>query len=283
MHENYVSIVLPTYNRSDAIRKSIESIQRQTYKLWELLVIDDGSSDDTEKIVTSAAVADARIRYYRQPCNRGVAAARNEGIRNSRYEYIAFQDSDDIWKADKLEKQMRIFAQKPEVGMVYCPYEGTRSDGSKVIIPDVTKEPNGLEGQMYVRLLLGNVIGGPTAVIRRKCLEECRIQEQYFDENLTCLEDWELFLRITRNFEIGFVSEPLLVADIHEGGVSSRVGGYFHARCIMVARHKETLLQYGIFNQVVEQILNMAKQAGILEQVAKLLEHCLGGMDDKSK
>lgn len=277
MVEKYVSIVLPTYNRAYSILKSIESVLQQTYQYWELLVIDDGSTDNTREIVAAIVASDARVHYYRQPSNKGVAAARNEGIRQAKYEYIAFQDSDDIWKENKLEKQMKLFEDKPEIGMVYCSYEGVKADGTKVMIPDLSVGVHNLQGWMYSSLLVGNVIGGPTAVVRKDCLEECRIQGQFFDENLTCLEDWELFLRIARKFELGFVAEPLLIADIHDGGVSSRVGGYFHAKCVMIARHKEALLEYGIFNQVVEQMFVMAKQAGILEQVMKMLEHCLGG------
>lgn len=277
MEEKYVSIILPTYNRAASISKSIESILQQTYPYWELLVIDDGSADNTQEIVAGIAQSDARVHYYGQPENRGVCVARNEGIRQSRYAYIAFQDSDDIWKEDKLEKQMKVFAKQPEVGLVYCAYEGTKADGTKVIVPDISAGADHLQGCMYDRLLLGNTIGGPTAVVRKTCLENCRVQGQFFDESLTCLEDWELFLRIAREYELGFVPEPLLIADIHEGGVSSRVGGYFYARCVMIARHKEMLLKYGIFNEVVEQIFVMAKQAGTFDQVAKLLERCLVG------
>lgn len=275
MEEKYVSIVLPTYNRAHSILKSVESILRQTYPYWELLVIDDGSTDNTKEIIADIAASDTRVRYFGQLQNRGVSAARNEGIRLAQYEYIAFQDSDDIWKEDKLQKQMRIFEDNPEVGMVYCSYEGIKADGTRVVVPDVSVGVQNLQGRMYDRLLLGNVIGGPTAVIRKDCLEKCQVEGQYFDENLTCLEDWELFLRIARHSELGFAAEPLLTADIHEGGVSSRVGGYFHARCVMVARHKEALLKYGIFNQAVEQILMMAKHMGVFDQVGQMLQQML--------
>lgn len=277
MREEYVSIVLPTYNRAHSVPESIESILRQTYPYWELLVIDDGSTDNTEEIVAGLAASDTRVHYYRQPQNKGAAAARNEGIKRARYEYIAFQDSDDIWKEDKLEKQMTVFARKQETGLVYCPYEAVKADGMKVVVPDIAEGIQHLQGRIYGRLLLGNVIGGPTAVIRKACLEQCRVQGQFFDENLTCLEDWELFLRIVQNAEVGFVEQPLLIADIHEGGVSSRVGGYFHARCVMTARNKEGLLEYGIFNQVVEQILMLAKEAGVFNQVAQMMQQILLG------
>lgn len=269
----YVSIILPTYNRAHSIRRSIESILRQTYPHWELLVIDDGSSDNTEEVVTEIAALDSRVRYYRQPQNRGVAAARNEGIGQVRYEYIAFQDSDDVWKEDKLEKQMRVFDEQPRVGMVYCAFEGEKPDGTRIRIPDESMGIENLQGNLYRLLLQRNVIGAPTTVIRRECLGRVG----GFDETLTCLEDWELFLRISREYEIGCVIEPLLIADIHNSGVSSRVGGYFQTRCMMIVQHKEALLKYGIFQQTVEQILMTAKDAGVLEQVAQMLQNMLVG------
>lgn len=269
----YVSIILPTYNRAHSIRRSIESILRQTYSHWELLVIDDGSADHTEEIVAEIAALDSRVRYYRQPQNRGVAAARNEGIRQARYEYIAFQDSDDVWKEDKLEKQMRVFDEQPRVGMVYCAFEGEKRDGTRICIPEKSMGIENVQGNLYRLLLQRNVIDAPTVVIHRECLNRVG----GFDETLTCLEDWELFLRIAREYEIGCVIEPLLISDIHNSGVSSRVGGYFQTRCMMIVQHKAALLEYGIFQQTVEQMLMMAKDAGVLEHVARMLQSMLAG------
>lgn len=273
MGEKYVCIILPTYNRAHSIRKSIESILRQTYPYWELLVIDDGSEDHTEEIVDKIVSSDSRVHYYRQSKNRGVAAARNEGIRQAQHEYIAFQDSDDIWKEDKLDKQMRVFDEQPQVGMVYCAYKGVRQDGVTVQVPDSSIAIENLQGNLYRQLLQRNVIGGPTVVMRKECIDKVGA----FDETLTCLEDWELFLRIAESYEIGYVKECLLIANINEGGVSSRVGGYFQARCMMIVRHKGALLEYGIFQRTVEQMFVMAKDAGVLEQVARMLQGMLAG------
>lgn len=273
MDEKYVSIILPTYNRAHSIRRSIESIVRQTYPHWELLVIDDGSADRTEEIVIEIAASDERVHYYRQPQNRGVAVARNEGIKCARYEYIAFQDSDDVWKEDKLEKQMRVFDDWPQVGMVYCSFEGEKQDGTKVRIPNSSMGIENLQGNMYRLLLQRNVIDAPTVVIRKECLDNVGV----FDETLICLEDWELFLRVAKDYEIGYAADTLLLSDIHNSGVSSRVGGYFQTRCMMIVQHKAALLEYGIFQQTVEQMLVMAKEAGVLEQAAQMLQSMLAG------
>ncbi len=266
-----VSIILPTYNRAYCIRKAVDSVLRQTCPRWELLVIDDGSTDNTEEIIAFCTALDGRVRYYRQDCNKGVSAARNEGIRQARYEYIAFQDSDDLWHEDKLEKQMRVFEERPETGLVYCTIQGTRQNGTSVRIPDVSIDRYLLQGNLYRLLLQGNVIDAPTAVIRRDCLDRCG----GFDEALSCLEDWELFLRIAREYEIGYVDEALVDSDIHGTGVSSRAGGYFQARCRMIAAHRAALLEYGMFNQVVERMLLTAREAGALEQAAMMLQHHL--------
>lgn len=266
-----VSIVLPTYNRAYCIKRSIDSILRQTYTNFELLVIDDCSTDDTEELVGQIAEKDGRVHYCKQPCNRGVAVARNEGIRRAQCAYIAFQDSDDAWKTDKLEKQMRVLEGRPDIGLVYCVLEGRKKDGTLIHIPDDSMEKGGLQGDIYRLLLQGNVIDAPTAVVRRECLE----QSGLFDEELICLEDWELFLRIAKSWKIGYVDEALLFSDIHEGGVSSRVGGYFQARCKMIALHRTALMEYGLFDQVIRRLLLMAKEAGALGQVTQMLEMSL--------
>lgn len=266
-----VSIILPTYNRAYCIQRAVDSVLCQTWHDWELIVVDDGSSDGTEEIIAGCAAADSRIRYHRQPKNMGVSAARNEGIRQARYEYIAFQDSDDVWHEDKLEKQMRIFEENPEIGLVYCAMQGTRQDGSRIRVPDAAMDEQLLRGNMYGLLLQGNVIDAPTAVVRKACVEKCG----GFDETLSCLEDWELFLRIAREYEIGYADEALVDSDIHNEGVSSRAGGYFEARCRMIAMHRKALLEYGLFDRVVERLLLMAKEAGVLEQVSKILQNML--------
>ena len=261
-----VSIIIPTYNRAYCIERSIKSVLEQTYQEFELLIVDDGSSDNTQDVVNS--IEDERIRYVPMPENKGVAAARNEGIRQAAYEYIAFQDSDDVWKPDKLEKQMQVLCENLWAGMVYCAYEGHREDGNMVIVPDEQMPLYDKQGDIYHKLLCRNTIGAPTVLVRK----ECFLRAGLFCENMTCLEDWELFVRIAKDYEIVFMEEPLLIVHVKDGGVSSNVAGYFEARCYMIAQHREALLQSGLFNKVVEDVLLMAKDAGVLEAVNKLLQ-----------
>ena len=115
-----ISVIIPTYNRAHLISRSAKSVLAQTYPDFELIIVDDGSGDNTEEIIE--ALADPRIRYLRHESNRGVSAARNTGIRAARGDYIAFQDSDDEWLPQKLEKQLGLFEQdnRGDLGLVLC-------------------------------------------------------------------------------------------------------------------------------------------------------------------
>lgn len=264
-----VSIIIPTYNRANVIENSIKSVLCQTYSEYELLIIDDGSTDNTETVISK--INDNRIRYIKMPENKGVAAARNEGIRQAKYDYIAFQDSDDYWKEEKLEKQMDYLAGKPGTALLYCPYECQKADGSIINVPDSNIPLSEKQGNIYEYMLRRNTIGTPSVLLRRDCLDKTGL----FCETLTCLEDWELFLRISKYYEIGFQDEPLVQVNLSTDGVSHNISGYYEARCYMVAKHKEALLQYGIFSDVTKDILESAEKLGILTQISQILQYYL--------
>ncbi|GAH74960.1 unnamed protein product, partial [marine sediment metagenome] len=163
-----VSVIIPTYNRAYLIGRAIQSVLNQTYQDFEIIVVDDGSTDDTEEIVRS--FKDKRIGYVRHEKNKGAAAARNTGIKAAKSEYIAFQDSDDEWLPEKLEKQMKVFENAPpEVGVVYTDF--LRIKGNKKIhIPFswVTQK----EGNIHKELLKGNFVTTQSVVIRKKCFKK---------------------------------------------------------------------------------------------------------------
>ena len=286
---NPVSVIIPTYNRAAVITDSIQSILNQTYTEYEILVIDDGSTDNTQEVVNtiaSTSVEGNRIRYIKMPENKGVAAARNEGIRQAKYDYIAFQDSDDYWKPDKLEKQMAYFTglsskttsggtsatetSTPgrETALLYCPYECQKQDGNTIFVPDNNIPLPEKRGNVYKYLLFRNTIGTPCVLLRKSCLTKTGL----FNETLSCLEDWELFLRISKHYDIAFQDEALVKVNLSTDGVSHNISGYYEARCHMLALHKEALLQYGIFQDVTKDILESAEQLGILQQVSQIMQ-----------
>lgn len=284
---NPVSIIIPTYNRANVITDSINSILNQTYDEYELLIIDDGSTDNTEELINSLASASnagSRIRYIKMPENKGVAAARNEGIRQAQYDYIAFQDSDDYWNPDKLEKQMAYFtdiasnanpgtssAAGRETALLYCPYECQKQDGSTILVPDENIPLSEKQGNIYEYMLRRNTIGTPSVLLRKECLEKTGL----FNEDLRCLEDWELFLRISMHYEIAFQDEPMVKVNLSTDGVSHNISGYYEARCHMLALHKDALLKYGIFQDVTKDILESAEKLGILQQVSQIMQYHL--------
>jgi len=198
-----VSIIIPTYNRAHVLKRAIQSVLNQTYKDFEVIVVDDGSTDDTKAIVKG--LDDKRVLYKRHDRNKGVSAARNTGIVIARGEYIAFQDSDDKWLPTKLEEQMKAFAHaRSRIGVVYTAFWYVRKDRRIYIpLPKVSKR----EGDIHNELLNGNFITPQSAVVRKECFEVSGL----FDEKLPSLNDWDIWIRISKNWEFKFISEPLVL------------------------------------------------------------------------
>jgi glycosyltransferase involved in cell wall biosynthesis len=211
-----VSVIIPTHNRAELLKRAIQSVLNQTYQDFELIVVDDGSTDNTEEVVRS--LNDEKLRYLRHDKNRGAGAARNTGIRAAEGRYVAFQDSDDEWLPAKLEKQIRIIESAPsEVGVVYTGFWRIE-DHKKVYIPSPRITPK--EGNIHDILLKGNFIGTPVALVKRECFDRAGI----FDEKLPKLEDWELWIRISKYYQFRYIDEPLVISYLTQGGVNEQGG-----------------------------------------------------------
>ena len=262
-----VSIILPTYNRAHLIERSIASVLNQTYCDFELLVVDDGSTDNTEEIVKG--IEDSRIRYIRCEENGGPARARNKGIAEARYEYIAFQDSDDEWHSDKLEKQMRVMLEASEdTGLVYCEYHYHSIGGKKVICPERGISLEQKRGYIFPELLAGNMIGTPVMLVKRECFEVVG----GFNEKFPCMEDYELVLRIAQKYRIEFIPECLMEVYATYESVTNNPEGFLTTKCILAGAYKKELLKYGIFDVIVGDIIKKAKQFQCEEIIVKYLE-----------
>jgi len=212
-----VSILLPSFNRAHLLYRAIKSILSQTFQDFELIIVDDGSSDNTEEVVKS--FKDSRIIYIRHDKNKGASAARNTGLQVAGGEYIAFQDSDDEWLPEKLEKQIKVFETAPSgVGVVYTSFWKYLNNNDKIYIPDPQIKQK--EGCIFKELLKHNLIGLPTAIIRKECFEKVG----KFDEELFCLEDWDLFIRISRYYQFMFIDEPLVLSYYTPGSVNEQEG-----------------------------------------------------------
>lgn len=270
MKREYVSIILPTYNRAKKIGKAIESVLAQSYEKFELIIVDDGSLDDTEDVVK--AYNDSRIRYYKLPKNCGQSCARNKGIELAKYKYVAFQDSDDIWLQGKLEAQMYVMQDEESIGMVYHKIRYSMGSGRHFIIPDENVPLDKKSGDIYGQLLWDNLVGMPTILVKKECIE----QIGGLDETLNCLEDYDFALRIAKEYKVKFIDEVYLASEFSTTGVS---GGdterYLIASCRLLQKYKADYLATDTFNHRVEIILRDAERLGITEQIIQLMEKLL--------
>ena len=179
--DKLVSVIMPMYNSEKYIEESIQSVINQTYLFWELIIIDDGSKDQSVNIVEKYAKLDKRIKLVQSKKNLGVAKARNQGTQLAKGRYIAFLDSDDIWLPDKLNHQIK-FMQEKQAPMSYTQY---RQFTNKVSEPGnlIDVEPK----VSYKRLLKGNIIGCLTAMIDRKFVDEISMPDQRHEDYIAWL------------------------------------------------------------------------------------------------
>lgn len=210
-----VSVVVTCYNYARFLRESVESVLGQTYPDCEVVLVDDGSTDETPEVAARWG-DDPRVRYVRQ-ANAGQAAAKNHGIRLAREPLVAFLDADDRWDRTKLAKQVPLFA-RPAVGVVYA--RGLFLDGSgNTRVPATVRRHGGARaGRVTTALLYDNIVPFSSAVVRRELLD----QVGGFDENLAMAIDWDLWLRLSRLCEFDWVDEPLLHYRVGHGDQMSR-------------------------------------------------------------
>ncbi len=223
-----VSVVIPTHNLAAYLGKAIESALRQSYKNLEIIVVDDGSTDDTETIANRYR---DKIVYLKQE-KRGVAAARNRGIRASRGEYVAFLDADDFWLPLKLEEQIPYLAQDPKVGMVSSDWLVV-SDGGSFEPSVLDRCKNAGSGYRFREIVQASFILTSTVVLRRSHLEEVGL----FDESFPTAEDLDLWLRISYRYQVALVRKPLVVKRNRPDNLSSdyRAAAVFRIKLLQKA------------------------------------------------
>lgn len=263
-----ISVIIPAYNRSASILKSVESVLNQTYPVGEVIIADDASTDNTEEIIKQ--IEDSRVRYCRLPQNRGAGGARNFGAAQARFDIIAFHDSDDVWMEEKIEKQMKYWEEHPDCGLVYCAYEMQLILGIKRIVPDVEEcalENRKLEGWILPDLLLRNSIGAPTMLLRKEVFE----QAGGFDETMHSLEDWDFAIKAAKISRVGFVPEALMKVSSTEGGISSAIGAFYQSRCYMLRKHMKDYSDLGQLEAAMKDILEKAERDGVLQQVSQMM------------
>jgi glycosyltransferase involved in cell wall biosynthesis len=208
--ELLVSVIMPTYNRAYIIRRAISSVLNQTHSNFELIIVDDGSTDNTAEVVDS--FNNSRIVYIKHAINLGIASARNTGIAKSRGEYVAFLDSDDEWLPHKLREQLIAFEEAPsDVGAIYTQIENIEKGKMTYLHP---KTPP--EGNIYRHVLSGLQIYLPTLMVKRKYVE----QAGKFDEDFVLGEDCDFAIRLSRLCGFKFVKTPLVIRYLMPDSIS---------------------------------------------------------------
>ncbi len=201
MGKSLVSVIITTFNRADYIKYSIESVLEQAYKHFELIIVDDGSTDNTVDIVKS--YNDKRIRYFYQT-NLGQNFARNYGLQVSKGKYAAFLDSDDVWENNKLEKQVEILDKHADIGLVYCATSIIDKHNREI----ERQKLHNYCGNVTNQLLLLNFLYNISCAMFR--IDESLYRVGMFDESITKMTDWEFYLKYSLHNKFYSIPEYLV-------------------------------------------------------------------------
>lgn len=217
-----VSVILPTFNRTRSLTAAIMSVLTQSYRNLELIVVDDGSTEDVEGLLRK--IEDKRLRYIRRPQNGGAAAARNTGLAAAKGHFIAFQDSDDIWLPDKLMRQVVLFSQLPDhvrvvtgAKIVYGRDPSFNYGPARIAYAPPPQGRLTLEEDQVAHLLSENRISVQNTLFRRDCFPEA----VWFDTCARANEDWDFAVRLARYTTIYEDIEPVVLGFISGDSISS--------------------------------------------------------------
>lgn len=228
-----VSIIVPAYNAGKYIAETIDSVIAQTYSNWELIIVNDGSSDNTLPIIETYSHKDTRISFITKP-NTGVSDTRNTGIAKARGEFIAFLDADDVWLPNNLEKKTDYLKNHPDIDFVF-----SNMLQADQYLQSQTLAPKGKDTAIFEDLLLwnGEVIPGPSSnlLVRKKCLD-AGIR---FDKRLTTIADQNFTVQLAAKFKGKLLDEALWVYRIIPGSMSKS----------LAVMEKDSLTTYAIYKE----------------------------------
>lgn len=256
-----VSVVIPAYSRYHTLKRAITSVLNQTYKDIEIIIVDDGSVDDTKKIKYEFDVA------YIYQANQGVSSARNKGIKASKGEWIAFLDSDDEWHQKKLQKQIEFFKDNPHIKVCHTGERWIR-DGKEIKYPKRLKKPS---GWCFEDNLQTCKIAASSIILKKEVFEKVG----YFDESFRVCEDYDLWLRISKEYEIGLLEEKLITKHYSNDGLSKSIKfiDLHHInsllkfrddkKVIQMIEKKLAILKNGAIKYNNQEILNQIKQINL--------------------
>jgi glycosyltransferase involved in cell wall biosynthesis len=195
-----VSVIIPTYNYADYLPEAIESVLKQTFRDIEVILVDDGSTDNTPQIVQKY-LTNPLVHYVRKE-NGGQASAKNRGIIESTGEFIAFLDADDIWFSNKLELQLQLFGKNPHTGVVYS--RRIYIDPSGKPLPTIQRKLH--RGSILNKIYITNFVCFSSSIVRKNCFQRLGL----FDEKLRFSEDYDFWIRVASLYDFDFVDSPLV-------------------------------------------------------------------------
>ena len=231
-----VSVIITTYNRAQLVSRALQSALNQTYGDFEIIVVDDASTDNTMEVL--GRFEDKRIRYLRREKNGGNSASRNTGIQAAKGDYIALLDSDDEWFPEKLQKQVNKFIESGEgVGLIYTGFLYVSQKTGEIlgqVIPT-------FRGNVYANLFMkGCFLANSSAFIKKTCFEKVG----FFDEDLRSCVDWDMWIRLSKYFEFDFVPDILTKFYFHENQVSSNLNMRVLGTERLIRKHKDDFSQF---------------------------------------
>jgi glycosyltransferase involved in cell wall biosynthesis len=228
-----VSVIIPTYNRAHVISRAIGSVLSQTYQDFEIIVVDDGSTDNTEDVVRS--FKDTRVNYIGYKENRGANAAKNVGVRAARGDSIGVLDSDDEYLPERLEKTVHVLRDSSaDIGVVYSNLLINRRGRMKKYLT------HGISGNIYAEELKFNYIPTCTAIVKKQCL-----LENPYDEKLPAFVDWDLWIRLAKHYKFIYVDEPLSIWHCDsEERISRNIGKIVAANKIFLEKYADDIVKY---------------------------------------
>lgn len=231
-----ISVIIPTYNRGKLLLRALKSVLNQTYKDIEVLVVDDNSNDNTEELVQE--IKDDRIRYIKLSRNGGACIARNTGIELAKGEYIAFQDSDDVWKVDKLEKQLK-YLKANNLDIVSCKMNQIIDENKINIFP---KNTNLKDDSIYYK----NSISTQTILGKK----ECFLNEK-FDVRLLRFQDWDLAIRLKNKYNMKIMDEILVDVYVQEDSISKNPSKAINALEVFIKKHGKNKKIIGYYSRLI--------------------------------
>ncbi|MFQ6617554.1 MAG: glycosyltransferase [Fidelibacterota bacterium] len=243
-----ISVIIPTFNRLPLLKEAVESVLNQTYKLYELIVVDDGSTDGTAEYIKSLRV---HVKYYFQE-NRGVSEARNRGIQMTGGEYICFLDSDDYWLRDKLSVQIDFFRKNPDYRI--CQTEEIWIRRGRRVNP--TKRHRKCGGWIFQQCIPLCIVSPSAVMIHRSVFREVG----GFDPDLPVCEDYDLWLRVSLRYPIGLIEKALIVK---RGGHANQLSKQYWGMDRFRVKALEKLLEH--------EDLNREQHILVLEEIIKKL------------